>query len=381
MLQKQKLSTLLILSFLIFHICANAQDATEKDPAPTLHIGDDAPPLYVGQWLKGTPFKNFKKGKSYVIEYWATWCGPCKAAMPHLSKLAATYKGKIDFLGVDVMEDKKTPIQKIKHFVDSMGQRMDYAVATDNNDLMIKEWLKAAGEDRKGIPHTFVVNAAGKIAWMGHPKDLPPVLEKIAGNNWDVKEALANYNEEQRLTKIDEEAMYHLINYVKSPNWASSVDKPDSLLLEVEAIVGKEPKLKYATHIAIHTFNALLKTDMHKAYLYGKEAQKTSFFGDPISYYIMGNIENSADSLPLTPEIFQLGIEACQLEINQTVYPEIASTYRIYNRMANWYWRINDHSKAIETQEKAIADIKSKTSYAAKDLASMEAQLEKYRQY
>ncbi|MFT3934553.1 MAG: TlpA disulfide reductase family protein [Chitinophagaceae bacterium] len=379
MLQIQKLCVLLIFSFLIFSNCANAQEDTRTEPVATLHIGDDAPAFHGAQWLKGKPIKKLKKGKLYVVEFWATWCGPCKLAMPHLSQLAAKYKDKISFIGIDVWEKKTTPIEKIKHFVDSMGQKMDYTVATDDNDFMLKNWLDALGG--RGVPQSFVINEDGKIAWVGHPGYLPGILAKVTSNEWNIENALADYNEETRLTKLDNEAYFDLLNYVKLANWASSKDKPDSLLLAVEAIVEKEPKLKYAPIIAGNTFRALLKTDMHKAFLYGEEAIKIKFFDYPISYYIKNEIEFLADSLPLTPEIFQLGIEACQAEINEIFYPEAPGTHKVYSCMANWYWRINDLAKAIETQEKAIADIKSKTSYAADELTSMEAQLEKYRRH
>ena len=356
-----------------------AQTERGDDPAPTLNIGDVAPPLRIRQWLKGTPVKEFKKGKLYVVEFWATWCAPCKAAMPHLSALAAEYRDKVTFLSIDVMEQKSISLQKIKHFVDSMGQKMDYNVAAEDSDFMATGWLKASGEQRNSIPRVFVVNADGQLAWVGHPKNLPGVLLKITGNRWDLKEALANGNEERRLTAIDNHVNYDLTKYVKSPNWASSRDKPDSLLLAVAEIVGKEPKLKYAPFITAHTFAALLKTDMHKACEYAKEGLQTSFFGESLSRYIMGDIEFFADSLPLTPEIFQMGIEACQAEIDQATYPELVRIYKIYNRMAAWYWRINEPVKAIEAQKKAIASIKSRNHYSANDLAVLEAQLEKYR--
>lgn len=105
--------------------------------SPSLIIGDPAPSLRVSAWIKGEPFQKFKNGRVYVLEFWATWCRPCVAAMPHLSALAREYKDKATFIGIDIYEKKTTSLEKIKAFVDSIGPRMDYHVAADDNNFMM----------------------------------------------------------------------------------------------------------------------------------------------------------------------------------------------------------------------------------------------------
>ena len=53
---------------------------------PTLKVGDKAPPLVGGEWVKGEPVSGIEEGKVYVLEYWATWCGPCIRAIPHVTE-------------------------------------------------------------------------------------------------------------------------------------------------------------------------------------------------------------------------------------------------------------------------------------------------------
>ncbi len=95
---------LLILLFTMA-VTTHAQNGN----SPSLNIGDPAPSLQVREWIKGRPIQRFEKGHIYVVELWATWCGPCIAAMPHLSALAREYKDKVTILGINILEKKPLP--------------------------------------------------------------------------------------------------------------------------------------------------------------------------------------------------------------------------------------------------------------------------------
>jgi thiol-disulfide isomerase/thioredoxin len=367
-----RLNFQLLLWLCIMTITIHAQEV----PPPSVNIGDSAPPLRLRSWLKGVPVQSFEKGTVYVVEFWATWCGPCKAEMPHLSALAREYKDKVTFIGIDVYEKRTTSLEKIKAFVDSMGNRMDYEVAAEDSNFMAAGWLDASGEQVKGIPRSFVVNADGRLAWIGHPSKLSEVLPKIVNNTWNIKEALAKRNLEKRLQELDDSASYELMTYRGDPEKPDDLGKPDSALLLINEIVGHEPGLKYAPRIAFHTFSSLLKTNSHKALEYGKVAMVTSTYDDPAFDVIIGAIELYSDKLNLPAEIYQLGSEAYQSEIDQIPYPEIVDISKLYSKMAEWYWRANDKSKAIDAQQKAIEALKSKN---ATEMAEFESRLEQYK--
>ena len=364
----------LLALLLIITIATHAQD----DHPPSLNIGDTAPSLRVQEWLKGEPVQRFEKGTVYVLEFWATWCIPCKAAMPHLSDLARKYKDRVTIIGIDIKEDKTTSKEKIKAFVDNMGHRMDYNVAIQDSNFMETDWLYASGE--QGIPESFVVNAEGRLAWVGHPSKLDKVLPQIVNNSWDITGALAERNSERYLAALDDSLSYELRRYNRdrrlNPNAA---DKLDSVLLAIDEIIRKEPRLKYAPHVAFHTFGFLLETDLHKAYEYGKTAIVTPTYREPVYDIISEAVMWYSDKLFLTAEIYHLGAEAYQTEIDDTPYPELVNMPKRYNKMAEWYWRANDTAKAIEAQQKAIDELKRRKNFSKEDLAAYELRLQQYK--
>src|SRR5436305_4114419 len=63
-----------------------------EKPVASLKPGDLAPPLMATKWLQGREVPKFEPGGVYVVEFWATWCGPCIAFMPHLAELQARYR-------------------------------------------------------------------------------------------------------------------------------------------------------------------------------------------------------------------------------------------------------------------------------------------------
>jgi thiol-disulfide isomerase/thioredoxin len=187
----------------IFSIQVSAQSGSTASAEPVkLNIGDAAPKLKFSKQLQGKPVTEIKEDKIYVVEFWATWCGPCIMAMPHLSKLAEKYSNTHVFIGCNVMEkvgDKpyESSTAKVTHFVQKQKElkRMTYNVIMDNNAQdMNKNWLEAAGVE--GIPSSFVIQK-GKIAWIGHPDGLDEILSGIADGSYDVDKAKAEFDKQQ----------------------------------------------------------------------------------------------------------------------------------------------------------------------------------------
>lgn len=159
--------------------------------AAGLKVGDQVPATRPATQLQGEAVKDFEKGKVYVFECWATWCGPCIAAIPHLNELHKKLGPKgIVFTGVNVWDGEKDAkaADKVKAFVKQQGEKMSYAVAI-GGDAFIKDWLEAARVN--GIPHAFVVSE-GKLVWAGHPMEMgEEMLGDILTGTFDPKKAKA----------------------------------------------------------------------------------------------------------------------------------------------------------------------------------------------
>lgn len=377
----------LLLLLCVITISLRAQDTTalvQNDTAQRLlmneqpvfpAVGDIAPPLRV-RWLKGEPVQQFEKGHVYVVEFWATWCRPCVAAMPHLSSLANQYKDKVTIIGIDVFESNHP--EKVKTFVDSAGRIMDYHVAVEDSNFMQTDWLAATAD--MGIPRSFVIDTDGKIAWIGHPKlGLAETLQKVVNNTWNPKDALAKWKTERYLDSLNFEIGFTLAGYIHNHGDATDTQMGDSILLMINELVRKEPGLKYKPVIAGSTFNALIKTDLRKAYEYGKEIMTSS--DNPDYHIIFNTIRAYENKINLPPEMYQLGIDAYRERID--AWPESADYPEFYHQMADWYWRTNQKSKAITTEQKAIEAVKSRKYFTKHDtvsLAEFQTRLQQYKE-
>lgn len=162
-------------------------------------LGDPAPALQVAEWVKGQPVDLAAgKGKTvFVIEFWATWCPPCRQSIPHLTELQKKFKDKgVVFAAVT---DEQAPV--VKEFVGKMGDKMDYAVAVDKERKTSATYLEAFGVG--GIPHAFVVDKEGHIVWQGHPMaDLEVALTQILDGKYDIASAKKRFRVRQLMEEF-----------------------------------------------------------------------------------------------------------------------------------------------------------------------------------
>jgi thiol-disulfide isomerase/thioredoxin len=122
-------------------------DVKPGDPLPALSLN------YLGQQPQLT-------GKPVLVEFWATWCPPCKKSIPHLNEVYAKYKDKgLNIVGI-TNEDEAT----VKKFQEKIP--MTYNVAINAPQELLQQF------GVEGIPTAFLVDKSGKVVWTGHPMEL-----------------------------------------------------------------------------------------------------------------------------------------------------------------------------------------------------------------
>lgn len=343
---------------LILPILLAISALSHAEPAKYITIGDPAPPLKPAKWLKGKPITSFEKGKFYVVEFWATWCNPCKENIPHLTELAKKYKDQVSIIGVSIWESVKEgetdPMKKVADFVKQQGSAMDYIVAADGpKNVIADDWMKAASEG--GIPCSFIINGEGKIAWIGHPAKMEETLKKVLDGTYDVAAARTKREFELNFTRPIDEAM-------AAKDYAKAVKAIDRAL-------EKRPELEYT--LTYPRLVALYHTDLPKGIELSKKilTESNRAIG---AYQMMASIFATQPKLSKEAYEFGIGLIDEAITLNQGVHMFTAMK-------AEAYFHLGDKAKAIQLGEEAVK-LAEKEPHASKEqLALLTKNLAKYK--
>lgn len=321
------------------------------EPGPSLKVGDAAPALKVAKWFKGTEVKEFEKGKVYVVEFWATWCGPCKKTIPHLTKMAHDLKDKVTVVGVSVWETRPGEtgteyLGKVEKFVAGMGDKMDYNITADTEaGDMAKTWMAASNS--QGIPTAFVVDKDSKIVWIGHPMEgLEKVAADVYAGTFSVERSEALKAEAAKAMEARQAAMMNVMQLHESGKTAEALAALDKIAAEEK---DEDAKLD----LSLQRFMLVCKTDEAGAMKMARELSTGAGKDSLQALYSMASLilENPELKNPDYGLAIDMLTRACEVHRKEN---DNKDHFAILAPLAKAKFKKGDIDGAIATQEAAI---------------------------
>ena len=331
---------------------------------PYLNIGDAAPALKPERWLKGTPVSEFRRGEVYVVEFWATWCGPCKQNIPHLTDLAKRYQGKAHILGISIWESNDPTstsyMKRVEDFVKSEGDKMDYIVAADGPKATVANaWMKAA--DEGGIPTSFIVGKDGKIAWIGHPAQLESTLSQVVEDKFDVASARSK-------RAADVETVRPIRQALEQKSYRAAID----LIHEADAKHPEQSRM-WDYDLLVAMFHAEPPAAMKRADAILADAQ-----GDIGAYRMVVSIFASQKDLSRPTYVYGRGLSTKALAKNEMKYLFLAMDAEICSSLGDTDGAVKSQEQAVEQAEHDTHAPKDFVEFLKKNLATMRQKAAKH---
>lgn len=308
----------------------------------TLTIGDEAPSIDIEHWLQGEPFTDFEAGKVYVVEFWATWCGPCIASMPHMSALHEEYGDEVGFVGVS-----DEPLDTVTGWMARTGRdgiqngtRASYPLTTDPDQSVKKDYFIAAGQ--RGIPCAFLVGKTGRVEWIGHPMAIDAPLASVINDTWDWEDFKVRYEAEI----ADERLMNTLMTKVRPQL------QDGDFTAALATLEGAREQFRDPANLDYTVFSLRLRHGLWSEEAIAATAATAVAFEDPM---VLNSMAWSV-AIATRPPAFQdalldMALTAAQRATDLTE----AKDGSILDTLARVHYEMGDLDAAIEWQEKAVA--------------------------
>lgn len=316
-----------------------------------LTIGSKAPELDVEHWVsngagKFQPVTAFKPGKVYIVEFWATWCGPCIQSMPHLSELQEKYSGK----GLQIISISDENVDTVNAFLkrsvpnteDKTYKQLTgvYCLTTDPDGSSHDSYMRASGQN--GIPAAFIVGKQGHIEWIGHPLEIDQPLDKVVNDQWDRVSYAKKLDEEKKAF----ETFKNVLTSVSKKMQAGETEAAISLMDEA---VSQHKDSNIGKELEVARLELLLSTGSDRA-----AKALTDFAAANNQPEVLAQLASGIVQLKVAGEPINDSVLKAAEQIAANAVKANPKDARMLFTLARVYHQNGDLDKAIETQKMAM---------------------------
>lgn len=169
--------------------------------------------VQVGKILSTTAINQYKETHLVLIDFWATWCGPCINIGEQLEVTQQKYKDDLSIISLS-NENEKT----VQRFINLQNPRL--TIAIDNNGKIFRKYGV-----NKSLPYSVLLNQEGNLIWEGHPADLSyKMIENFIQQNSGKKSGLNAAMEEDSTVEEERFSGYHF-SIKKVPSCDTYINK------------------------------------------------------------------------------------------------------------------------------------------------------------
>ena len=338
-----------------------AKTTKKADDPEVLTIGSKAPSINIENWVQNGEGKfkevtDFENGKVYVVEFWATWCGPCLASMPHISKLQDEYADN----GLQVISISDEDLETVEDFLEKDVRGEDdmtyadltknYCLTTDPDRSCHKSYMTAAGQN--GIPTSFIVGKDGHIEWIGHPMKIDKPLRQVVNGDWDREKFAVKFIAEQK----SQIAMGKIMRKLRSGDTEKAIELIDEYLKDL-------PDGDEKTQMQILQFTALAQAgDAKMVKVFDEIVTGMKDDAEGLNQIAWSVVEMSDAGEDVSDDLLAAAARAAEKAVKQE--PENGA---ILDTLAHLVYMKGELDKAIEIQEKAIEYADSQTKSQVED--------------
>ena len=318
--------------------------------AQDLGIGSKAPALNIEHWVQDgngffKPVTEFEKDKVYVVEFWATWCGPCIQSMPHLAELQNKYRGN----GVQIISVSDESLDEVKDLLGKKNEDVGktfaevtapYSLTTDPDRSVYKDYMTAAKQ--QGIPTAFLVGKTGLVEWIGHPMEMDGPLAAVVEGKWDREAFQKKMVEEQEM----QASMQRLSMLASTGKFAEAIELAEAQGKAATTDASKQQWMEIKHSLKL---SGGLLDDESLAFF---RKQIKSLKGDPyglarLGYSLYGQAQQGVDVKPLLGAVMA-AIDAETKAADPQLKP------LMFNTLAMLASEAGDLKKAIAAQQAAV---------------------------